>query len=182
MGVWTRLGWTVSGPLSDYLRESESVYKVHVSSAEEDLHERVKAWWRTEDFGCKYDGDTQCSMEDQRFLSFLDERTDKVDGSYEIPLLWKDQHSTIPNDRILAVHRLNQLEKRLHHDPTLAASYEKTIGTDLGKGYVKKLTKEEVAAPVKQHWYLPHHPVLNPNKPGKVRRVYDTASNSKVHR
>ena len=28
-------------------------------------------------------------------------------------------------------------------------------------------------------WYLPHHPVLNPNKPGKVRRVCNAASKYK---
>ena len=27
-----------------------------------------------------------------------------------------------------------------------------------------------------KEWYLPHHPVLNPNKPGKVRRVCIAAS------
>ena len=25
-------------------------------------------------------------------------------------------------------------------------------------------------------WYLPHHPVQNPNKPGKIRRVANAAS------
>ena len=27
-----------------------------------------------------------------------------------------------------------------------------------------------------REWYLPHHPVVNPNKPGKVRRVLNRAS------
>ena len=27
-----------------------------------------------------------------------------------------------------------------------------------------------------REWYLPHHPVLNPNKPGGVRRVLNGAS------
>ena len=30
-----------------------------------------------------------------------------------------------------------------------------------------------------KEWYLPHHPVLNPNKPGKVRRVCNDASKYK---
>ena len=30
-----------------------------------------------------------------------------------------------------------------------------------------------------KEWYLPHHPVLNPNKPVKVRRVYNAASKYK---
>ena len=27
-----------------------------------------------------------------------------------------------------------------------------------------------------REWYLPHHPVINPNKPGKVRRVLNGAA------
>ena len=33
--------------------------------------------------------------------------------------------------------------------------------------------------PSEKEWYLPHHPVLNPNKPGKVRRVCNAASKYK---
>ena len=52
----------------------------------------------------------------------------------------------------------------------------KTIDRDLEKGYIKRLTKEETADQAKRMWYLPHHPVLNPNKPGKVRCVCDAAA------
>ena len=47
----------------------------------------------------------------------------------------------------------------------------KTIDTDLEKGCIKTLTKEETADQAKRTWCLPHHLVLNPNKPGWVRRV-----------
>ncbi|XP_068728886.1 uncharacterized protein [Montipora capricornis] len=47
---------------------------------------------------------------------------------------------------------------------------------DMKKGYIKRLTKEEVVAPVARKWYLPRHPVVNPKKPGKVRRVCDAAA------
>ena len=47
---------------------------------------------------------------------------------------------------------------------------------DMEKGYIKRLTKEEAAAPVTRKWYLPHHPVINPKTPGKVRRVCDAAA------
>ena len=110
-------------------------------------------------------------------MKFLNEKTRKVDGRYEVPLIWKDQNIRLPDNRIVAVHRLNVLERRLQRDPELAAAYEKTISSDLEKGYIKKLTKEEAnARTVKYKWYLPHHPVLNPSKPGKVRRVCDAAA------
>ncbi|KAL9969331.1 hypothetical protein ACROYT_G021531 [Oculina patagonica] len=41
------------------------------------------------------------------------------------------------------------------------------------KGFTRKLTPEEAAVPVKKQWFLPHHPVLNPNKPGKEQMVMD---------
>ena len=44
------------------------------------------------------------------------------------------------------------------------------------KGYAKKLSKEEASKTSNITWFLPHHPVLNPNKPGKVRVVFDAAA------
>ena len=92
-----------------------------------------------------------------------------VDGRNEVPLIFKDQNVRLPENRIVAVYRLKL-------DRELAEAYKKTVDSDLEKGYIKKLTKEEATAPEKHKWYLPHHPVLNPRKPGKVRRVCDAAS------
>ena len=38
------------------------------------------------------------------------------------------------------------------------------------------LSKEEAATVSDITWYIPHHLVTNPNKPGKVRVVYDAAA------
>ena len=109
-------------------------------------------------------------------LKFLSEQTQEVEGHYKVPLLWKDQNIQLPNNRFVAIHRLGLLEKRLQRDPELDEAYKKTIDTDLEKGHIKRLTKEETSDQAKRTWYLPHHPVLNPNKPGKVRRVCDAAA------
>lgn len=53
---------------------------------------------------------------------------------------------------------------------------QRTIDTDLEKGYAKKLIPEEAKNPVRHQWFLPHHPVVNLNKPGKVRRVCNAAT------
>ena len=176
IAVRTMLGWTVTGKLPGYLSDGESIYKVHISSTDEELQESVKSWWRTEDFGCKYDSEVRRSVEDKRTVKFLDEETKRVDGRYEVPLLWKDRNDALPNNRVVAEHRLNLLERRLQRDTELANRYKKTIENDAAKGYIKKLTETELDIPVKQQWYLLHHPVLNVNKPGKVRRVFDAAS------
>ena len=80
VGVHTRIGWTVTGRVPSYVQRQESVCKVHVTTLDEELNETVKMWWRTDNFGCRYDNDTQRSVEDERVMKFLNESTRKVDG------------------------------------------------------------------------------------------------------
>ena len=43
----------------------------------------------------------------------------------------------------------------------------------------KDIERVQVKSTFGKEWYLPHHPVLNPNKSDKVRRVYNAASKYK---
>lgn len=38
--------------------------------------------------------------------------------------------------------------------------------------HARKVPQERMNQPVGAAWYLPHHPVFNPNKPDKVRVVF----------
>ena len=74
--------------------------------------------------------------------------------------------------------QLKALEKRLVKDQDLREKYTSTIKEDLNKGCVIEVPDaHNVESRSDKEWYLPHLPVLNPNKPGKVRRVLNGASN-----
>ena len=45
----------------------------------------------------------------------------------------------------------------------------------MDKGYIASVTNQDA----KNVWYLPHHPVINKQKPDKVRRVTNAASKYK---
>ncbi|XP_074632738.1 uncharacterized protein LOC141891656 [Acropora palmata] len=63
--------------------------------------------------------------------------------------------------------RLQYLKRRFHRDPELEVKYRAVIEDCVVKGYARRLSKEEAAAVSNITWYIPHHAVTNPNKPGK---------------
>lgn len=48
----------------------------------------------------------------------------------------------------------------------------------ISKGYVRPLSANELSQRYPRVWYLPVFPVVNPNKPGMVRLVWDCAAYS----
>ena len=95
---------------------------------------------------------------------------------YEIGLLWREK-VTHENNYPVAKAQVQSLDKKLKKDKSLKDMYQKTLDTDLEKGYVKSVTFSDTTPD--RLWYLPHHPVTDPNKPGKVRRFSNAASTSK---
>ena len=104
------------------------------------------------------------SLADARAMDIL-ESTTFCDGvRYHVGILWADSHSTLPNNYYASLAQLKSLDKRLKNDPSLNERYAKTITDDLDKGYIRVVSSEELASSTPREWYLPHHPVLNPNK------------------
>ena len=113
------------------------------------------------------------SENDKRATEILESTTKIVDGHYQIGLLWK-QGAFLPNNRWLALKQLDQLDPKLSKIPILKEKCQATLDADLEKGYVVKVhVSESLTDNVS---FLPHHPVTNENKPGKVRRVANASS------
>ena len=66
--------------------------------------------------------------------------------------------------------------KVFEKEPSLGEKYAETIKDDIQKGYVITVKAHDPKSRADRELYLPHHPVLNPYKPGKVRRVLNGAS------
>ena len=82
----------------------------------------------------------------------------------------------LPNNSYSAMGQLKSLERRLQKD-TLQKSYQETNDTDLKAGFVRKVEQMELNDTIdKLQSFLPHHPVIKPHKPGKVRRVWNASA------
>ena len=90
-------------------------------------------------------------------------------------MLWKTNSDLLCNFRT-AEQRYVSLAKRLRTDKEFETMYSSTINSYFEKGYAKKLTENEKQQTSQRTWYVPHHGLKNPNKPGKVLVVFDAAA------
>jgi len=78
----------------------------------------------------------------------------------------------------MALHRLQNTEKKLQKSLELSQAYLKVLQTYQEAGYIHKVPQEEKKPD--QVWYLPHFPVLRPDKSTtKTRIVFDASAKFK---
>ncbi|XP_058838792.1 uncharacterized protein LOC131694254 [Topomyia yanbarensis] len=118
------------------------------------------------------------SNDDQRANELLQSLTRYTNGRYESGLLWRYDNVRLPDSRAMALRRWECLDRRMQRVDNLAQELTSKIIDYLGKGYIRKLTEEELKTFRERVWYLPMFPVANPNKPGKIRLVWDAAATS----
>ena len=177
--VKTRLGWVATGKLPESMLSSNAhhVNSVYVTE-EAALQEQVAQWWSTESFGTKYQNTPKRSKQDESALQILDNSTQQVGGRYETGLLWAASNMQLSGSFGSALSRLRSIERKLDRDPALAKAYRATIDDYVRDGHARKLLPSELTTQHEREWYLPHHAVTSPNKPGKVRVVFDAAARS----
>ena len=75
----------------------------------------------------------------------------------------------------MALRRLLNAEKRLLKNPEIGEVYTNNINQYLEKGYIRRLYRTE-KSPLKK-WYLPHFPVVRPDRTTtKTRIVFDASA------
>ena len=89
------------------------------------------------------------------------------DGHYQLPLLWKNASIKLPDSLDMAKWRLESVKRRLEQDDMLKIKYMQEMQRVLDKGYAEVVPEEQDST--NRVWYIPHHSVLNPNKPDKVK-------------
>ncbi|XP_065095799.1 uncharacterized protein LOC135717600 [Ochlerotatus camptorhynchus] len=182
VAVKTRLGWTIYGTCSSENgpASNTALYSYHTCfhSHESDdfLHETVKSYFMLDSLGIRAPQNQLLSKEDERALVKLRDSTTFQNGRYQVGLLWKYDDVRLPNNRSMALRRHYCLVKRMEREPQLAETLRAKMADYVSKGYVRKLTPEESQRTGDRTWYLPIFPVFNPNKPGKVRIVFDAAA------
>ena len=171
--IRTRLGWAIRGPVQA-TNASGGISVNFQQSTDVLLQQQLERMWTT-DFDDKIRDETKSmSVEDKLAMQKMESSISFENGHYRLGLPWRDESSRLPNNMTLAHARLQQLRRKLTHDPSLHQKYADTVNDYIAKGYASEVTTIDTTS--NRIWYLPHHPVSNPNKPGKVRVVFDCAA------
>ncbi|XP_040172707.1 uncharacterized protein LOC120905736 [Anopheles arabiensis] len=176
----TRLGWLIFGKCTDNANDTsivqpESSYHVCDCQGETSRADRMMAaYFEVEGYGPAKE--PLLSKEDQRAMSILQNNTKHVDGRYTTGLLWRSDNVFMPENRQMALSRMECLERKMSRNTSLAEKINEILEDYLEKGYARPIREDELKTFYPRKWYLPVFPVTNPNKPNKVRLVWDAAA------
>ncbi|XP_065077557.1 uncharacterized protein LOC135700826 [Ochlerotatus camptorhynchus] len=144
--------------------------------SDDNLHTAMKNYFTLDSLGVAKPEKILRSTEEQRALEMLEKLTIPKEGRYETGLLWKYDDVRFPSSKGMAYRRWQCLDRRMKRDEEFAKTVTTKMDEYVDKRYVRKLSDDELNMHQSKEWYLPVFPVVNPNKPGKVRLVWDAAA------
>ena len=165
----TMLGWVLHGPTSS--KDALSVRCTHSDTPS--ILQMLEGLYNSEFKDLSFDG-VSLSREDKKALEMVS-TTHLMNSHYVVPLPWKIKGCRIPNNLCVAQRRLSYLRRRFERDPDLFTRYSAVMQHHMDSGHIEEKSDSTDDA-TSNKWYLPHHPVLNAKKPGKLRVVFDCAA------
>ena len=168
----TVLGWVLNGPLG---RDEEKLPTSNFVQANQSLEQQFESYCNLDFNDSKYDARPTMSQNDRKALRIMEQTVTMDNGHYQMALPWKTFPPNLPNNKTQAENRLQMLRKRLLKDPELLEKYTQYMDNLLANDYASEASEENVGQ-LETHWYLPHHPVFHPQKPGKLRVVFDCSA------
>ena len=115
------------------------------------------------------------SLDDLKFLEQLKSEIHKLpNGHYEMPLPFRSGLPELSNNKILALRRLQGLKNRMQKDQRYHQHYTSFMNDLLQRGYAEAVPEGESSG--SNVWYIPHHGVCHPQKPDKLRVVFDCSA------
>ena len=170
--VKTVLGWAVNGPLKigDEIKTRKAMCHLTGTFETSSLEEKVERFWTLED--ASNPQRQHPSRSDLQAVALWKSDIAVTNQHYVLPIPFKEDNPNLVNNRAVALRRLHNLLKRLNKSPDLKTRYDETLMGYVTKGHAEAAVDVGISG---KTWYIPHHAVLNPRKPEKLRVVFDCA-------
>ncbi|XP_046568630.1 uncharacterized protein LOC124277021 [Haliotis rubra] len=167
------LGWTCIGRVhGENETHFASTFLIDNNRTElQNLNALVHKFWEVEEFSCStmndYNDDELCAVEKVK------QTLQYNNGHYQVGIPWRFDTRMLPDNYKMAVNRLLSTEKKLSKDKEMAEAYCSVLDQYVQKGYIRKVSSLENES----KWFLPHFPVVRPDRTTtKVRIVFDASA------
>ena len=124
------------------------------------IKQQSEKFWEIENISSRHELPI-IRIEEQIALKKVETSSTYENQMHRVGVPWITDEPVLPNNYAMALHRLENTEKRLKRSPDIAHAYNKCIEQYVEKGYGTKVLRNEWA---ERQWYLPHFPVLRPER------------------
>ena len=162
--------------LPESLKEVNKEEMIKPQPSNSELHRQLERLWTTDFRDSNTPTKPAASVENKKARQIMEESLKLEEGHFQLALPWRRQPPNFPNYKSMVQRRLQLLKKRLLKDEEFYEKYGKTMQEYIDQGHAEKVPVEELEVKDRSLWYLPHHAVTHPLKPGKVRVVFDCAA------
>ena len=176
--VRTKLGWVLNGPIDECHNDQQALCNFIQAAEHTDvtLENQVEQFWKLDTASVLAGSTPEMSVDDKKVIEIWNSSLMMDNGHYSMNIPFKEDPPEMPDNKSMAQKRLQSLGRRLSRDPELHQRYKAGIDDLIQKGYAEQVPEDEVESSSGWTWYLPHHNVINPNKPDKLRIVFDCAA------
>lgn len=152
-----------------------------IGAPTDESHNQVCKFWETDSLGTAPGLKPLMSEADSQAVEVVKATTIHDGVHYIVGLPWISPSILLPNNFPAAAKRFAILERRFVKDPAFAVRYRSVIEEYINLGHAIKLPAGRLVGENGRIWYLPHHGVVNPQKPNKVRVVFDASARYQQH-
>lgn len=178
----TPLGWVVFGGSSGNIQPASRILFVKYATPVD-----LSDFWKTESMGvevkpcvCEADKLSQVEREEAEAIS---KSCHKIGQQWMIPYPWKRDPKFLPDNRSLALKRLEGTERRLKSNPDQAKAYDEQMTEMVEMNFCRRLSENELKNYKGPVHYIPHHAVIRPEKKSTpVRIVFNSSSAFQGHK
>ncbi|KAL2098438.1 hypothetical protein ACEWY4_007645 [Coilia grayii] len=175
--VTTSLGWVINGLMQETTWETKGSHACtvvnHISVAT--LNDLLMKQYHHDFPELKAEEKTEMSVADKQFMSIMESSKELRNGHYYLPLPFKCNDVTMPNNYQQAHQHVLSLKRKLERNAQYHNEYTAFLEGVIEKGYAEIVPPDELEAPSGKVWYIPHHGVHHPKK-GTLRVVFDCSA------